>query len=139
MLYQILSVCQEKGGGCWVVYIPVLVTTVLTEDKKKYSLLNKSSLEKQKEPTFRKREGTCLGWVGVGHEGHGTRGNPVFPLRPCRLFQFGKSLSCAQTGLYSLPSQTACRSPGWRDWCKDSILRGKQEITEHKGSAPVPL
>lgn len=34
------------------------------EDKKKYSLLNKSSLEQQKEPTIRKRkEFAWDGWV----------------------------------------------------------------------------
>lgn len=66
-------------------------SSVLMEDKKKYSLLNKSSLEPQKEPAFRKREGTCLGWVGVGHEGHGTRGNPVFPLRTCRLSNLARA------------------------------------------------
>lgn len=95
LLYQILSISQDKGKK----RAPgVVLHSALPKDKKKYILLNKSSLEQQKETRFQDR-GTNLSG------GEGSIGNRVFPLRPPQTRQFGKGLNCAETGLHALSSR----------------------------------
>lgn len=88
---------KTKGGSGVVVRGWVVLhshacnhSSVLMEDKKKYSLLNKSSLEQQKEPTIRKRkEFAWDGWVWGMRAME--QGNPVFPLRTRRLSNLAKA------------------------------------------------
>lgn len=137
LLYQILSVCQNKGrrrGGRDSVVLHSRAynhSSAFPEDKKKYILLNKSSVEPQKGPRFQGVEGTCLGAGGDG--------KCRVSMENQQTFQFGKCLSGAETGPHSLPLQAACRSQRWRAWCREHVLRGNREIVEHKGSAPAPL
>ena len=60
-------------------------SSAFPEDKKKYILLNKNSVEWQKEPRFQE------GGRNLPEGGVGMRGNPVFPLRTCRLSNLAKA------------------------------------------------
>lgn len=81
LLYQILSICQGKRGrgppGRFYAHCAYNQSSALPADKKKYILLDNSSLEQWKELRFREGRTSLPGrWGSVG--------NPVFPLRPHR-------------------------------------------------------
>lgn len=79
---------QREEGGPWVVLHSCAYnhSSALPEDKKKYILLNKSSLEQQEKKTQGFKKGKQLAW-----EGWGTIGNPVFPLRPHRFSSLARA------------------------------------------------
>lgn len=129
LLYQILSFCQDKGrmGAPGVVLHSCAYnqSSALPKDKKKYILLNKSSLEQQKD--FRKGERNTLAW-GVGFDRK--RGIST----DSSIWQ-GPKL-CAETSLGSLPTQTTCRIQGWSAWWPGSE-RVSSEETERSPSTKV--
>lgn len=132
LLYQILSICQGKGGrgplGRLYTHCAYNQSSALPEDKKKYILLNNSSLEQQKEP---RRENELAWEVGFN-------GKSGVSIEAPQMLQFGKGLNCAETSLRSLPRPGHLQDVGLQCLVQ-SILRGNREITEHKGSAPELL
>lgn len=125
--FEYLPRQREDGGAPGVVLHSCAYnqSSALPKDKKKYILLNKSSLEQQKD--FRKGERNTLAW-GVGFD------------RKCGIstdssIWQGPKL-CAETSLGSLPTQTTCRIQGWSAWWPGSE-RVSSEETERSPSTKV--
>lgn len=85
LLYQILSICQDKGRkgrGAWVVYIHVLITTVqlFQKTRRNRSYRIKALWSGRRRQVFRKGEGTCLEGGGQWEIQCFRRGPADFPI-----------------------------------------------------------